>query len=152
GSAANVVYSDHAIADVGACVAWVRRQGAREVAVAGLCSGAYHALKAAVAGQPIDTVVPINPLTFFWKPGLPPDFAAFRVTDDAKRYQQSARSAASWKRLLSGKVDIARVARVVAERARAVAEHRARELLRRLRVPLRDDLGSELYALGRTNV
>jgi pimeloyl-ACP methyl ester carboxylesterase len=148
----NIVYSDCAIADVGAVVAWARRQGAQHVSVAGLCSGAYHALKAAVAGQPIDTVVAINPLTFFWKPGMPLDFAAFRVTRDAQRYGKSMRSAESWKKLFSGKVDVGRVARVIAERARSIAEHRGREALRRLRVPLRDDLGSELYALGRAGV
>jgi hypothetical protein len=120
--------------------------------VCGLCSGAYHEFKAAVAGQPIDTVVAINPLTFFWQPGMPLDFAAFRVTADAQRYQRSARSLASWSKLVRGGVDLRRVARVVAERGRTIAEHRAREVLRRLRVPLRDDLGSELYALGRAGV
>jgi pimeloyl-ACP methyl ester carboxylesterase len=148
----NVVYSDHAVADVGACVEWARRQGATEVAVAGLCSGAYHALKAAVAGQDIDTVVPINPLTYFWKPGMPLDLAAFKVTSDAQRWGKSVRSASSWRKLLRGDVDVRRVAQVVAERARSIAEHRAREVARRLRVPLRDDLGSELYALGRAGV
>ena len=152
GADENTVYSDHAVADIDAIVAWARRQGVREVAVAGLCSGAYHAIKAAVAGQPIDTVIPINPLTFFWKPGMPLDFAAFRVTRDAARYGKSVRNAESWRKLLSGGVDVRRVARVVAERARAIAEHRAREALRRLRVPLRDDLGSELYTLGRAGV
>jgi pimeloyl-ACP methyl ester carboxylesterase len=152
GSDENTVYADHAITDVGAVVAWARRQGVHHVAVAGLCSGAYHALKAAVAGQPIDTVVAINPLTFFWKPGMPLDLAAFRVTADAARYQKSVRNTESWKKLLRGDVDVGRVARVVAERVRAIAEHRGRELARRLRVPLHDDLGSELYALGRRGV
>lgn len=148
----NVVYSDHAVRDVGTAVQWVRQQGAREVAVVGLCSGAYHAFKAAVAGYPIDTVVPINPLTFFYEPGMPLDFAAFRVTEDARRYQQSMRSGASWKKLLRGDVDVTRVARVVLERVRSIAEHRVRDVLRRLRVPLRDDLGSELMQLDRRGV
>ena len=152
GADENVVYSDQAIRDIGIAVDWVRRQGAREVAVVGLCSGAYHAFKAAVAGQPIDAVVPINPLTFFWVPGMPLDFAAFRVTEAAQRYGKSVRNAASWKKLLSGKVDIRRVARVVYERGRSVAEHRARDVLRRLRVPLKDDLGSELDQLARRGV
>jgi pimeloyl-ACP methyl ester carboxylesterase len=152
GCAENVVYSEQAIRDVAAAVLWVRRQGAPEVAVVGLCSGAYHAFKAAVAGEPIDTVVPINPLTFFYTPGMPLDFAAFRVTEDVQRYQKSVRSAASWKKLLRGDVDVKRVARVVVERARAMAEHKARDVLRQLRVPLRDDLGSELLALHRRGV
>jgi pimeloyl-ACP methyl ester carboxylesterase len=148
----NVVYSEQAVRDVAAAVAWVRRQGAPQVAVVGLCSGAYHAFKAAVAGEPIDTVVPINPLTFFYHPGMPLDFAAFRVTEAAQRYQKSVRSAASWKKLLRGDVDLRRVARIVAERARSMAEHRLRDVLRQLRVPLRDDLGSEILALARRGV
>lgn len=145
----NVVYSPHAVDDVGVAVAWCRRQGASRVVVAGLCSGAYHAFKAAVAGHPIDVVVPINPLTFFWKPGMPLDFAAFK---DAARYQKSVTSAKSWKKLLSGKVNLRRVVGVVATRARSMLEHRARDLARELRLPLTDDLASELAALGRRNV
>jgi hypothetical protein len=147
----NVVYNDHAVPDVGAVVAWARRQGAAHVSVVGLCSGAYYAQKSALA-HPIDTIVPINPLTFFWKPGMPLDFAAFKVVEDTERYKQSMKSAASWQKLLRGKVDVRRVARVVAERAKSVAEHRGRDMLRRLRVPLPDDLGSELYALARKRV
>jgi pimeloyl-ACP methyl ester carboxylesterase len=142
----NIVYSPTAIDDVAAAVAWCKRQDARTVTVVGLCSGAYHALKAAVAGQPIDAIVPINPLTFFWKPGMPLDFAAFK---DAARYQKSVTSVQSWKKLLSGKVDVRRVAKVAASRARSILEHRARDLARELRLPLTDDLASELAALGR---
>jgi pimeloyl-ACP methyl ester carboxylesterase len=144
----NVVYSEHAVADVGDVVAWARAKGAREVAVVGLCSGAYHAIKVGLA-HAVETIVPINPLTFFWKPGMPLDFAAFRVTEDASRYKQNMRSAASWKKVLRGQVDLKRVARVVATRARDAIEHRGRDVLRRVRVPLPDDLGSELLALGR---
>ena len=148
GSAENVVYSDHAVADLGALVAWARTRGAREVAVVGLCSGAYHAQKAALAHR-IETVVPINPLTFFWEAGMPLDDAAFRVTSDVRRYKQSVRSAASWKKLLRGQVDLRRVTRTVVVRAKHALEHRARDLLRRLAVPLPGDLGSELLALAR---
>jgi pimeloyl-ACP methyl ester carboxylesterase len=142
----NVVYSPSAVDDVATAVAWCKRQDARTVTVVGLCSGAYHALKAAVAGQPIDAIVPINPLTFFWKPGMPLDFAAFK---DAARYQKSVTSVQSWKKLLRGGVDMRRVAKVAASRARSILEHRARDLARELRLPLTDDLASELAALGR---
>ncbi len=152
GSSEHVVYSEHAVADVGVAVSWARERGVREVAVVGLCSGAYHALKAAVAGHPINTIVPINPLTFFHKPGMPLDYQAFRVTSEAARYGKSATSAESWKKLLRGGVDLRRVARIFAQRAAAVAEHRARDVLRRVRVPLPDDLGSELLALDRRGV
>ncbi|MBV8762380.1 MAG: hypothetical protein JO257_34165 [Deltaproteobacteria bacterium] len=152
GAGDNVTYGTHALADVAAAVAWVRAQGVREVALVGLCSGAYHAFKAAVAGTSVSAVVAINPLTFFYEPGMPLDLAAFKVTEDAQRYGKQMKSLAAWKKLIAGRVNVRRVARVVAERARSVAEHRGREVLRRLRVPLTDDLGSELYALGRAGV
>ncbi len=148
GSAENVVYSDHAVADLGAVAAWARARGAREVAVVGLCSGAYHAIKTALA-HAIETVVPINPLTFFWKAGMPLDYAGFRVTGDAQRYKQAMRSADAWKKLLRGDVDLRRVARTITTRVKQALEHRGRDVLRRLRVPLPEDLGSELLALGR---
>ena len=151
GSAENVVYSDHAVADLGALVAWARGQGAREVAVVGVCSGAYHAIKGALA-YPIDTIVPINPLTFFWKTGMPLDDAGFRVTSDAQRYTKSVGSAEAWKKLLRGDVDLRRLTRTLAVRVKHKLEHRAREVLRRLHVPLLEDLGSELLVLGRKGV
>ncbi len=152
GGADNVVYSDHAIADVGRAVAWVRAQGAKRVAVVGLCAGAYHAQKAAVAGQPIDVIVPINPLTFFWTPGMPLDAQSFRVTSEAKRYGESMWSKASWQKLARGEVDVKRVAGILARRVRDLAGHRGRDVLRKLRVPLPKDLGSELRALDRRGV
>jgi alpha/beta superfamily hydrolase len=152
GAEDNAVYGPHALADVAACVAWAHAQGARHVSVTGLCSGAYHAQKAAAAGQPLDIVVPINPMTYFWKPGMPVDFVAARVAQDTKRWSTNVRSAASWRKLLRGEVDVRRVARVLAVRGRAIAESRTREVLRRLHVPLHEDLGSELYALHRTGI
>ena len=147
GAAENVVYSEHAIADVGAAVAWVRARGSTHVTVVGLCSGAYHALKAA-GRESIDAVVPINPLTFAWRPDMPLDLAPFRITSDVRRYRHSVRSIAAWRKLLRGDVDLERLARVVATRLRATVARRIREGLRRLHVPLRD-LGSELAALAR---
>jgi dienelactone hydrolase len=152
GGIENVVYSDYALDDVSVAVAWARRAGATHVTVAGMCSGAYHALKAAVHREPIDAVVPINPLTFFWKPDTPLDFPSYRVAAAAQRYGKSVRSAAAWKKVLRGDVDLRYAAEVVVLRAREAAAHRGRDVLRRLRVPLEDDLGAELLALGRNGV
>jgi len=49
-------------------------------------------------------------------------------------------------------VDVRRVAQVVAARARSTVEHRGKDVLRRLHIPLRDDLGTELLALARRGV
>lgn len=148
----NTVYSEQAVDDVGVAVAWVRRTGVSNIAVAGLCSGAYHALKAAQAAQPIDIVVAINPLTFDYKPGMPLDFAAFRVTADAARYNSSMRSTQSWRKLLRGQVDVRRVVRVLAHRAGSLLGRHAKDIARRLHVPLPNDFGSALIAMARRGV
>lgn len=148
----NIVYSDHAVADVGRAVAWARSRGARRVVVVGLCSGAYHAQKAAAAGHPIDAIVPINPLTFFWTADTPLDAQAFRVTSEAERYAQSMWSGKAWRKLVRGEIDVKRVAGILGRRVRNAIEHRGRDVLRRLGVPLARDLGSELRALARRGV
>ncbi|MGV8931778.1 MAG: hypothetical protein ACOH1R_06650 [Luteimonas sp.] len=152
GAPENVVYGEQAVADVGAAVAWVHALGIGEIAVAGLCSGAYHALEAAVAVHSIDRVVVINPLTFKYIPGMPLDFAAFRVIADAQRYGVSARSAASWKKLLRGDVDLRRVAGVIIGRMRGMLGHGIGNVLRWSGVRMQDDLGSKLLALGARGV
>lgn len=148
----NVVYHGRAIDDVAAAVRWAQAAGAREIVVAGLCSGAYHALRAALAGLPIDTIVVINPLTFHYVPGAPLDVAAFRITADAARYRKSVTSGASWRKLLRGEVKLSRIATVLWHSVRGRVVNTAKNVLRALHVPLRDDLGSELETLARRGV
>lgn len=152
GSEENTVYSGHAVADLGVAVHWARASGATRVAVVGLCSGAYHGLRGALAGLPIDTVVMVNPLTFHYKPGMPLDFAAFRVASDAARYKNSITSSASWRKVLRGEVDLLRVLRVLAHRGLGIISNQWRDIARRMGIALRDDLGCELDMLARKGV
>ncbi|HET6431951.1 hypothetical protein [Dyella sp.] len=152
GAEENVVYSTHALDDIGLALAWVRRIVTGRVAVAGLCAGAYHALRVAIAGHAVETVLAINPLTFHYTPGMPLDFAGFRVAIEAKRYQKSMVSGASWRKVLRGDVDLVRVAKIVLHRARHAAARPLRDLARRLHWPLRDDLGTELAGLAQRGV
>jgi alpha-beta hydrolase superfamily lysophospholipase len=152
GEPENVVYAQRALADIEAAIAWVRRQGAREVCVAGLCSGAYHAFKAACAGQPVDRIIMVDPLTFDYRPGMPLDFAAFRVTADVQRYGTSVRNAAAWRKVLRGEVDLLRAMRVMAYRVGHLLAYRLRDVARALGLHLRGDLGGELLKLARRGV
>jgi len=152
GEIENVVYHGRAVDDVAVAVRWAREAGAREIVVAGLCSGAYHALRAALAGLPIDTIVVINPLTFHYVPGAPLDVAAFRIAADAARYRKSVTSGASWRKLLRGEVKLSRIATVLWHSVRGRVVNTAKNVLRALHVPLRDDLGSELDTLARRDV
>jgi alpha-beta hydrolase superfamily lysophospholipase len=148
----NVVYHQHALEDVASAVQYARSAGAIDITVAGVCSGGYHALRAALAGHPIDAIVVINPLTFHYVPGTPLDVAAFRIIGDAARYRRSIMQGASWRKLLRGKVKLSRIATVFLYRVRSRAGSTLRNTLRSLRVPLQGDLGSELHRLAERDI
>jgi hypothetical protein len=119
------------------------------VHLVGLCSGAYHGLKAAAAGGALRSIVVVNPLTFFWKPGMPLDYADFQVTSESIRYARSATTLTSWLKLLRGQVDMRAAATVFWKRLNAIARNTLRDVARRLRMRLDDDLASELLHIAR---
>ena len=145
----NIVYSPRAVEDVGEAIAWLRtRPDVREVHALGLCSGGYHALKAATAGHPMTGIVVINPLTFFWKEGQSLDYPAFLTVAARARYGRSIRSLEKWKKLLRGGIDLGEVRRVLGHSIAAHTVGLARDWARRLGRPFPDDLGAELDALA----
>jgi dienelactone hydrolase len=152
GEQENIVYHRHALEDVASAVHYARTAGATDITVAGVCSGGYHALRAALAGHPIDAIVVINPLTFHYVPGAPLDVAAFRIVIDATRYRESVMRGASWRKLIRGEVKLSRIATVLLHRAQSRAAGAIRNVLRFLRIPLQADLGSELRSLAERGI
>jgi alpha-beta hydrolase superfamily lysophospholipase len=150
GEKENSPYADSARTDIREAVEFAAKRypGAR-VHLIGLCSGAYHGLKAAVAGLPLKSVVVVNPLTFFWKPGMPLDYADFQITSESNRYARSAGSLASWLKLLRGGVDLKNAWRVLSKRFMVRAKNRGRDLARMVGMNLEDDLASELRRIAR---
>jgi alpha-beta hydrolase superfamily lysophospholipase len=150
GAAENSPYSDSAPIDVRQAVDFAQRHfpGA-QIHLVGLCSGAYHSLKAAIAGNALRSIVVINPLTFFWKPGMPLDYADFQVTSESKRYARSATTLSSWLKLLRGDVDLRAAATVLLKRLNAIARNSLRDVARRIGIDLTDDLASELLRIAR---
>ncbi len=144
----NVVYSRTALRDVGDALEFLRRDyGATEITVVGLCSGAYHAFKAGVAGLPLTGVVAINPLTFFWKENMSLKYPEYRIAADMSRYRTNVLRVSSWMKLLKGQVHLLELAKVLALRARGMAARPFLALARLLRIPLPDDLPAELRRL-----
>jgi len=149
GAAANVVYSKHALDDISAALACLRAQigPSGRILALGLCSGAYHAFKAAVAGQRIDVALMVNPLTFFWKEGMAVDDVELKEYDQIEmvsRYRKLLFDPATWHRLVRGELDLGLIARAVFARAGNMVRHRIREVGRLAGVRLHDDLVSEL--------
>ncbi len=152
GEAEGVIYPPRGSEDLARAVEWVRGVSSVPVVAGGLCSGAYHALRAASEGARVDGIVMINPLTFSpvsdWTEAAQP-FTAIR---EAQRYSTSLRSPNAWLKLLAGRVSIRSAAHVALQRLGSRARWLAREALRRTPWRRDDDLAFELGRLARKDV
>jgi alpha-beta hydrolase superfamily lysophospholipase len=147
------VFPPAVIDDVRDAIDFVRKElGAREVTLGGLCSAAYHTLRAAVAGLPLNRIVMVNPQNFSWKEGMA--LGNVQLVDAVKErgYGNRALSLANWKRMLTGRIDVATIARIQGVRLRLAIETNFREAARRLHIKLPRDLGSELREIAARGV
>ena len=145
-------YSDAHPDDVARVVALLRAETPQmHLTLAGLCSGAYLSFTAARMGVPVERILMINPLTFYWHPGdtlQNPPVAHFA---NVSYYRSALTSRDRWKRLLTGQSDFGSALRTVAaEVARRVGVWRDRV------VPTGasrgDDLGGDLRRIAEAGV
>jgi hypothetical protein len=121
------------------------RYSISEVTLAGLCSGAYHALRAAVAGADVNRILMVNPQNYFWKKGMTLEQVQLvEVVHNPGVYRRRLFSGAAWTRILTGKTDVVRIAAIYLQRLRLAGETLMRSMGRLLRIRLADDLGWEL--------
>lgn len=146
GADENVVFGPHALEEIGSLVAWLRANGARDVVAGGMCAGAYHAIRAAFAGQAIDATFSINPGVIDRPVQLDPEGASLFV--EVGHYNQSIKSGRSWRKLLTGRVAFRTIFRVAAWHAEARGRALWRGFARRVRLPLRYDLARDLRGLA----
>lgn len=145
-------YPHEAMADVKAAYDFLRHMaGVTHVHACGLCSGAYHALKAARDGVPFDAITLINPLVYFNAEGLSPtdslDLSPQKVHSAAASYKAAATSLDKWVKLFKGQVQVGVLLKVFAMRVGMTLGVSLRELARAIRWPLKDDLATELRRL-----
>ena len=151
----NIVYSDTALREVDSVVGYMRMRGdVRRCIGVGLCAGGYHAFKAAVMGASFDAVVAINPLTFFWHVGIPLDapLPQHTVISEMTRYRRDLFSIDRLRRLLSGGVDLRRVAMLLGRWLRLRLTAPTLELARILHISFDEDLSGELALLAARKV
>jgi hypothetical protein len=149
GAAENIVYSNCAVDDVLEISRFVREKYAVEqLQSLGLCSGAYHSLKAALQ-EKYSGIVVINPLTFFWKEGMSLESPDHQVTSEARRYKEQALQFATWVKLVSGGVNLRESLRIVGKRLASLLRSHWRNFARVVGLPLTDDLGGELKRIRR---
>jgi alpha-beta hydrolase superfamily lysophospholipase len=150
----NEVFSPAALDDVRAAIEFVRdHYGATDITLGGLCSGAYHSLRAAVAALPVNRILLVNPENYFWQRGMRlEDLQLADVVRNPGVYRAHALSAAAWIRLFSGDVNLWRVLKVYVNRLSLALESVVRDLARHVRIHLPMDLGWELEDLAARGV
>src|SRR5579862_8919194 len=154
GRPTNEVFPPSALEDIRAGIDLIREQfGARDVTLVGLCSGAYHALRAAVAGLPINQILLINPQNFFWKEGNSiSDMQLVEVLSGPGKYRERMLSSKSWRKVLTGRADVRRIASVHLRHAWFTFTSVLRDAARRLHIRVPQDLGRELEEVTRRGV
>lgn len=150
GAAENLVFGPDCVRDIGICVAWLRARGVRELTVGGMCSGASHALRAIVTGQPIDAAYLVNCGLFAPETRIDP--ATDRRFNDIAHYNKAMKSARSWRKLLSGNVDMRRIAKVAAWKVALKGKGLLWDAARRTGIPMRGDLSRDFDILVRRGV
>jgi alpha-beta hydrolase superfamily lysophospholipase len=150
----NEVFPPAAIEDVRIAIEFMREHyRIGEVTLAGLCSGAYHALRAAADALPLNRIFMVNPEAFSWKEGTPID--AIHLAEVVRTpgvYRERALSVAHWRKLLAGKVDVALIASLYARRVGLSLQSMLREVGRFLRIRFPDDLGWQLEQIANRGV
>jgi alpha-beta hydrolase superfamily lysophospholipase len=124
GANENVAYPAHALDDLREAVGLVRdRARGRKVFLVGLCSGAWHAFRAAREALPVDGIVSINPPLYLadrqsWTTRLSAQY------QEGRNYHRKLRDSSSWLNALSGRSEYGTFARFVATYVtRRVAHH-----------------------------
>lgn len=128
GAAPNDPHAKSLLEDVHAAVELtLAATGAREIALLGLCSGAYASYQTALTDARVRRIVLLNPEVFHLADGSP-KFSETEQSLATSYYKQALRDPAAWKKLLSGKANLRYIAGFVRARAKTTMV-RAKERL-----------------------
>ena len=111
------LYTADAVADVQAAVDWLKAAGFAQIGVLGACSGAWLALRSALADPRIGFAIMINLNRFVWPQGACIEDAVRNVYRSSRAYASKATDPRSVLRLLRGEVAAGAIARALLGRA-----------------------------------
>ncbi|HEY1890252.1 MAG TPA: hypothetical protein VGG63_07595 [Steroidobacteraceae bacterium] len=142
----NEVFPPEALEDIRTAIDFlVTRYGIREVSLLGLCAGAYHGLRAAIAGLPLARVLMVNPSNYFWDQTMSLEgLQLTEVVGNPTIYRERIFSVRAWRRFLTGQVNIWRIVRIYMRLPVLTLQSKLRDAARAVGVRLRHDLGREL--------
>ena len=137
------VFPPEAMDDMRAVIEFVRsRYGVGDVTLSGICSGAYHSLRAAAVQLPVNRVLMVNPMNFFWdyRKTLQ-DVQLVDLVRDPGVYRERVRSVKAWRKVFAGEANIWRFATVHFYRVFLSLLPLLRDAARFLHIRLPQDLG-----------
>jgi alpha-beta hydrolase superfamily lysophospholipase len=148
------VFPPAALDDIRAAVEFVRsRYGVGEVTLGGICSGGYHALRAAVCNLPVNRILLVNAQNFFWNYNTTlQDVQLADVVRGPEVHRERVRSVRAWRRVFAGEVDLTRFVKIYFHRALLSLETLLRDAARSLNIKLPRDLGWLLHELDARSV
>jgi pimeloyl-ACP methyl ester carboxylesterase len=123
--------------------------GFRRFALQGMCSGAYHALQAAVVDRRVDILLLINLAMFTWRKG---DLVENVGLDLSKKYVRKLVLRETWIKLLRRRIDFRRLGYDVRHNLISQANQIHLTILKRLKLKSPDPEQSSLAVLNRRNV
>ena len=146
GNADDEVFPGEAVEDIRCAIEFIRsRYSIVDMTLAGLCSGAYHALRAAADGVDVNRILMVNPQNYFWKKGMTLEqIQLAEVVHNPGLYRQRMFSLQAWRRIFTGQADITRIGAIYLQRLRLTGEAVLRDSARCLRIRLPSDLGWDL--------
>ena len=103
------IYEVSRAADVRAAMTLMAAQGFEDLTLAGVCAGGHHALLAAIADVGMVKVLAVSPVKLVWREG---DSLAVGKRDQGRAtafYVGGLANPETWKRLLTGDIDVAAV-------------------------------------------
>jgi alpha/beta superfamily hydrolase len=104
-------------ADFSAAVDVLAQLGFRQFGAFGLCTGAYHALEAAIIDSRIHTLAMINLPTFSWQQDDPVDLSLPTQFRSSASYRAGLKNWDNWSRLLRGDVAARDITSVLLKRS-----------------------------------
>jgi len=154
GRADDEVFPPAALDDIRIAIEFLRdRYRVTGISLVGICSGAYHALRAAIVALPVDRILMVNPANYFWKRGM--NLADVQLAEAVRNpgvYRVRLLSVFGWRRLLTGQVNLWRILLIYCKRLSLAAESTLRDCARSLGIRLPNDLGFELEQIAARGV
>jgi len=154
GEPGNVVFPPRAMDDIRLAVEHMRATyGVQELTLGGMCSGAFHSLRAAVAQLRVNRIILVNPLNFFWEKDMTLETVqTWEVAHKPAEYRRQLFSLRAWRRVLFGEVSLLRVLKVYFKGPLFALHSQLRSVARQLGVRLKNDLARELQQVAADGV